>query len=180
MFGWDFSLPNWIPNSLIIQENLHQLYLMQILDDDDCVDDHKEVRDLHITVYQEYIYSLVDAVKRVLDEDQCLTVGHGLYAKMEKLLDFVDNLEWTEIEKMHSAFQEKIEEVNRRLSDLDIDTHLPFRNEEDIIEEQIYDDQYEYDLNEVDLPGLRPGESPIAYERRLNAISQTEREDNNE
>ena len=54
------------------------------------------------------------------------------------------------------------------------------RNEEDIIEEQIYDDQYEYDLNEVDLPGLRPGESPIAYERRLNAISQTEREDNNE
>ena len=108
-----------------------------------------------------------------------LTIGHGLYAKMEKLLDFVHNLEWTEIEKMHSAFQEKIEEVNRRLSDLDIDAHLPFTEEE---EEDLYesDDEFRFELNTVDFPGLRPGESPIAYERRLNAISQTEREDNNE
>ena len=180
MFGWDFSMQNWIPNSLVIQENLHQLYLMQILDDDNCVDDPKEIRDLHITAYQEYIYSLVDAVKRVLDEDQCLTVGHGLYAKMENLLDFVDNLEWTEIEKMHSAFQEKIEDINRRLSDLDIDRQLPFTEEEEDLYESGYDDEFEFELNTVDFPGLRPGESPIAYERRLNAISQTEREDNDE
>jgi phage-related protein len=100
---------------------------------------------------------------------------------MENLVEFVNNIEWTEIEEMHHKMKQNLEEVNRRLSDSDID--LPFRNIEDVIEshfdDDAYDDEeeeYEYQLNRVDFPGLLPGESPIQYERRM----ANEREDNNE
>ena len=181
IFGWDFSQPNWIPNSLIIMEQQGRLAAWGFLDDDTYVDDYKYIKEVHIIAYQEYIYALVDAVKRVLDEDQCITIGHGLYKHMENLVEFVNNIEWTEIEEMHHKMKQNLEEVNRRLSDSDID--LPFRNIEDVIEshfdDDAYDDEeeeYEYQLNRVDFPGLLPGESPIQYERRM----ANEREDNNE
>tara|TARA_R100001510_G_scaffold18041_4_gene15426 strand:+ start:1233 stop:3197 length:1965 start_codon:yes stop_codon:yes gene_type:complete len=169
MFGWDFSRPNWIPNSLIIMELQSRLAAYGFLDDDTYVDDHKDIKDVHITAYQEYIYALVDAVKRILDEDQCITIGHGLYKHMENLIQFVDNIEWTEIEEMHHKMKEKLKrEINMVQSTINSD--LPFPDED------LYEvDEYEYELNRVDFPGLLPGESPIQYERRMN-----EREDNNE
>ena len=100
---------------------------------------------------------------------------------MENLIKFVHNIEWTEIEEMHHKMQQRIEDLNKRISDLDID--LPFRNEDDVIESQFDDDlydeeeeEYQYQLRRVNFPGLIPGESPIQYERRM----ANEREDNDE